>query len=69
MICVDTILMPLLTNSSHTLPVKPIITNMLDFTLIVYPDGSIWLIQQLPDHDLRVAQTGRAPVRGALIKL
>lgn len=47
---------------THTLPVKPLITNMLIFSPHVYPDRSIQLIQQLLDLDLKLPLTDRAPV-------
>lgn len=37
---------------------------MFIFTSDVYPDRSIQLIQQLPDLDLKVTLTDRAPLRG-----
>lgn len=44
----------------HTPSAKPLITSMLVFTLHVYPDRSIQLIQQLPDLDLKLTLTDRA---------
>lgn len=44
---------------------SPIIASTLIFTVIVYPDGSMGLIRQLPDLDPRVVQTDGAPVREA----
>lgn len=49
---------------AQTPSAKPLITNMLIFTLHVYPDKSIQLIQQLPDLDLKLTLTDRAPASG-----
>ncbi len=53
-------LCPTHTHTVHTPSAKPSIPGMLVFTLHVYPDRSIQLIQQLPDLDLKLTLTDRA---------
>lgn len=47
---------------THSPSAKPLIKNMLVFTLHVYPDRSIQLIHQLLDLELNLTLTDRAPV-------